>query len=322
MTVRPIGRIVDFVYIIALLGGTGTSLGLATPMIGACIGRLFGIPESIALDITVLGLAVALFAFSVYLGLNRGIKNLSTINVGLALLFAVFVLVTGPTAFAVKLGSNSIGLLFQEFIRLNTWTDPIHNSAFVEDWTIFYWAWWLAYGPYVGLFVTRISRGRTLRQLILGMIGYGTAGAAVYFICIGNTAMWMDLAGMVSVHELISAGSEDTAIATIIGSLPGNPLPLAVFVFVSFVFVATTYDSASYSIAAAATRHIDAGEDPSRWHRTFWAFALAVLPIALFIIDDLSAIKSSTLVVSLPLLVIGIAMVVSLFKSLRSDETV
>ena len=262
-------------------------------------------------------LAVALFAYSVFRGLTKGIKVLSDINMSVAGVFALFVLFTGPTLFALKHGTNSLGLMVQDFIRLNTWTDPVLKTNFVEDWSIFYWAWWLAYGPYMGIFVTRISRGRTLRELIFGMVGFGTLGCALFYITFGNTAMWMDLEGLVPARELVAAGEADQAIASIIGAISWQPLPLIAFIVVTFIFVATTYDSASYAIAASATRRLEAGQNPQRWHRVFWAFALAVLPIALMLLGGLEAIKSSVLVVSLPLLVIGVAMIVSLFRTLR-----
>ena len=205
---RPLGRIVDFIFIIALVGGTGTSLGLATPMLAACVAELFGIDAQNApwLEYAVVLAAVALFAYSVFRGLTKGIKVLSDINMTVAGAFALFVLFTGPTLFALKHGTNSLGLMVQDFIRLNTWTDPVLKTNFVEDWSIFYWAWWLAYGPYMGIFVTRISRGRTLRELIFGMVGFGTVGCALFYITIGNTAMWMDLEGLVPARELVAAG--------------------------------------------------------------------------------------------------------------------
>ena len=314
---RPVGRAVDFVFVIALVGGTGTSLGLGTPMIAASVSELFGIAESHTLDVAIVLLAVALFAFSVYRGLDRGIRRFSDVNVAIAGGFALFVLLAGPTGFQLELGTNSIGLMLQEFIRLNTWTDPILETGFVEDWSIFYWAWWLAYGPYMGLFVTRISRGRTLKQLILGMVGFGALGCALFYVTIGNAAMWMDMEGIVPVRELVGAGHADTAIAQVVAALPLQPLPLVAFIVMALIFVATTYDSASYAIAASVTRKMPAGGNPHRANRVFWAFALAVLPITLLIVGGLRAIQSAVLVVSLPLLVIGVAMTVSLWRSLR-----
>ena len=319
IAIRPAGRLVDLCFIIAMVAGTGTSLGLATPAIAACISMLFGVDQSMALDASVALVAMSLFALSVYLGLDAGIKRLSMINLGLGLMFVLFILTVGPTVFILETGSNSVGLLLQEFIRMNTWTDPATNAGFVEAWTVFYWAWWLAYAPFMGIFVSRISRGRTLREVIVGMVGLGTAGCAVFFIVIGNTAMWFDLNDVVALKDLVIGGDEPLAIATFVAELPWYPLAIIVYLVLAFIFIATTYDSASYVIASMATQRLRAGEHPIRWHRVFWAFMLIVLPITLMYIDDLTAVKNASIIASIPLLVIYVLITIALFKELKVD---
>ena len=316
----PWGRLVDLFFILAMVGGTGTSLGLATPMLGAVAARLLGIEESFGLTMTIAAICVLLFAGSVYMGLERGIRRLSNVNVALAGIFLGWVLITGPAIFALELGTASVGLMLQEFVRMNTWTDPLLDTGFIEDWTVFYWAWWIAYGPFMGLFVTKISRGRTLRSVILGMIGFGTLGCTLFYVIWGNSVMWMDMNEGLGFLELVRDGRPATAIATAVGSLAGGPMPLAVFLLLGLIFVATTYDSASYSIAASATRNLAPGTDPSPPHRVFWALTLALLPVGLVIIDTMSAAKSATLVASLPLLGVFALMSVSLIRSLREAE--
>ena len=304
-----------------MVAGTGTSLGLATPAIAACIGSLFGFEASLALDAAVGLIAMSLFALSVYLGLDAGIKRLSMINLAVGFVFVLFILAVGPTVFILETGSNSIGLLIQEFVRMNTWTDPATNSGFVEDWTIFYWAWWLAYAPFMGIFVSRISRGRTLRQVIVGMLGLGTAGCAVFFIVIGNTAMWFELNDVVALKNLILNNQGDVAIATYVETLAFHPIPMIMYLILAFIFTATTYDSASYVIAGMATQRLKAGEHPVRWHRVFWALMLIVLPITLMYMDDLTAVKNASIIASLPLLVIFVLITIALFRELREDES-
>ncbi len=314
---RPWGRAVDVLFILALIGGTGTSLGLATPMLGAVAARLFGIDESMALTIAICAVCVLLFAVSVYMGLERGIRRLSDFNVALAGVFLVWVLTTGPAMFALETGTSAVGLMLTEFVRMNTWTDSIRGTGFVEDWTVFYWAWWIAYGPFMGLFVTRISRGRTLRAVILGMVGFGTLGCAAFYIVWGNSVMWMEANQGIGFLDLVREGATPSAIAVAVGSLAAQPLPLVLFLILGLVAVATTYDSASYAISASATQGLGPGTHPARGHRVFWAVALAVLPVALVFIGTLDAAKSATLVVSLPLLGVLTLMVVALLRSLR-----
>ena len=316
---RPFGRLVDLCFIVALIAGSGTSLGLATPAIAACIGALFGFEASIVLDATVAIVAMVLYATSVYVGLDRGIKRLSMINVGVGFVLLLFILAVGPTVFILETGSNSIGLLIQEFVRMNTWTDPISDAGFVEDWTIFYWAWWIAYAPFIGIFVTRISRGRTLREVIFGMLGLGTAGCALFFIVIGNTALWFELNDVVALKDLILNNQADLAIATLVGSIAFHPIAIVLYVVLAFIFTATTYDSVSYVIAGMATRRLKVGEHPVRWHRLFWAFMLIVLPLTLMYLNDLTAIKNASIIASLPLLIIFVLITIALFKELRMD---
>ena len=315
----PGSRFVDLLFILALIGGTGTSLGLGMPMLSSVSAKLFHIDETFTLTMVISGLTVLVFAISVYLGLSKGIRRLSDANMVLAAVFLIWILIFGPALFALELGTSSLGLMFQELIRMVTWTDPIVESGFVEDWSIFYWAWWLAYAPFVGIFVTRISRGRSLRALIIGMLGFGSLGSALYYIVWGNSVMWMDLQGMVAVQELVSNNMASTAIAEAAGSLMGQPIPLVLFLVVAFVFIVTTYDSASYCIASAATRGINPGQHPATWHRVFWAFAISGLPIALVIINELRGVQSVTLIASLPLLVVSVMMMVSLTRSLNAE---
>jgi BCCT family betaine/carnitine transporter len=312
-------RLIDWLFMIGLLGGAGTSLGFSTPMIAACLAQITGLEADFTMELGIVLLSVMLFATSVWLGLNKGIKRLSDFNMWLAFALLAFVLLAGPTVFLLKASLNSIGLVAQNFIRMNSWTDPFSDSGFVESWTVFYWAWWIAYAPFVGLFVTRISRGRTLRQVIFGMLGFGTLGAGLFYMVFGNFGLALELAGEVNVTGLMAEQGGSRAIVAILDQLPLAGWVVATYAVIALVFSATTYDSASYILASVATRRLPAGEDPDRWHRVFWALALAVLPLTLMFIGGLTVIQSATLIVSLPLLAVGVLMSVSLVKQLRED---
>jgi len=315
----PLARSIDFLFMVALIGGAASSLGFSTPMIAACIAWLLEISPGFSLEVAVVGLCVVLFAGSVWLGLKKGIKSLSDINLMLAFGLLLFILLVGPTAFLVKTSLNSVGLMAQNFVRMNFWTDPFTDSGFVESWTIFYWAWWIAYAPFVGLFVTRISRGRTIRQVILGMLVLGSLGSWVFYMIIGNYALFTQLAGTVDFTGIMSSIDGSAAIVATLETLPLAPIVIAVFAIVAIIFSATTYDSASYTLASSATLHLPAGDDPARWHRLFWAFALGLMPIALMFIGGLKVMQAILLVVSLPILVVGVVMSFSLVRSLKAD---
>ncbi|MEH6588683.1 MAG: BCCT family transporter [Halioglobus sp.] len=315
------GRVIDFLFMINLIGGTGTSLGLATPMIAASFAELFGLEHHFMLEVSIVILCVGIFGTSAWMGLDKGIKRLADFNMIVALALLFFVLAAGPSLFILKMGTNGIGMVLQNFIRMNTWTDPVAASGFVEDWTVFYWAWWVAYGPFVGIFTARISGGRSIRQVIGGMLAFGSMGAGVFFIVFGNYGLHLELNDLLNVTELMKDPGPPAAITQVFLSLPMGTAALALFAVVCVVFLATTYDSASYTLASVASQKLEAGQDPARWNRLFWAFGLAVLPISLMFIDGgLKVMLSTTIVVSLPLLVVGVLMCVSLVKMLREDH--
>ena len=316
-----IGRMVDLAAMIALLGGAGTSLGVIAPTIAASVAELLNMDSSFTLEFVVMSVCIALFGGSVYLGLDKGIRRLSDLNVYLMLGLLLFVLVTGPTLFIVKVSLNTLGVMTQNFVRMMTWTDPVTQSGFVEAWSIFYWAWWVAFALPIGVFVTRISRGRTIRQVILGMLTFGSAGCWLFYFILGSYSLSLELDGVLSVTGALHENGMYVAVASVISTLPWSNFALALFVIVSAISVATTYDSASYTLASTATTEIKEGENPARWHRVFWAFILGLLPLFMMFVGGLDIIRSGVLVASLPMLAVSVAIVFALMKSLREHES-
>ena len=316
-----IGRMVDLAAMIALLGGAGTSLGVIAPTIAASVAELLNMDSSFTLEFVVMSVCIALFGGSVYLGLDKGIRRLSDLNVYLMLGLLLFVLVTGPTLFIVKVSLNTLGVMTQNFVRMMTWTDPVTQSGFVEAWSIFYWAWWVAFALPIGVFVTRISRGRTIRQVILGMLTFGSAGCWLFYFILGSYSLSLELDGVLSVTGVLHENGMYVAVASVISTLPWSNFALGLFVVVSAISVATTYDSASYTLASTATTEIKEGENPARWHRVFWAFILGLLPLFMMFVGGLDIIRSGVLVASLPMLAVSVAIVFALMKSLREHES-
>ncbi len=321
-SVGAIGRCIDILVMFGLIGAAATSLGFSTPMISTAMSEFLSMEDSFAMTVFILVLSILLFATSVYIGLDKGIKRLSNINTILALSLAGLVLILGPTAFILKMGTNSVGHVIQNYIKMNTWTDPLTNSGFVESWTIFYWAWWLGLGPFVGIFVTKISRGRTIRELIFGMLGFGALGCAIFFIILGNYALHLQLESALDVVGLVKEQGASMAITQVILSLPMGYWILPIVSAIALIFTATTYDSASYTLASGATRNLPVNEHPARWHRIFWACTLGVLPISLLFLGGLKTLQTISIVVSLPLIFVFILMSVSLLRSLKNNDIV
>jgi len=268
----------------------------------------------------VMGVCIGLFGSRVYMGLEKGIKRLSDLNVYLALGFLGFILVAGPTLFIIKNSLNTLGFIADNLVRMMTWTDPVENTGFVEAWSVFYWAWWIAFALPIGVFITRISKGRTIRQVVWGMIGFGSFGCWIFYFILGNYSLALELSGALSVTGSLTENGRFVTIENVISTLPASLWALLLFIVISIISVATTYDSASYTLASTATMELHEGENPSRWHRLFWAFILGLLPVFMMYAGGLQVIRSGVLVASLPLVFVGIAMAVSLVKSLKSGE--
>jgi len=312
-----LGKMMDTFFMVGLIGSTGTSLGLGTPMVAAGFVMLFGFESTFLFKVIVILFCTIIFATSVYLGLESGIKRLSNINTTLALLFLAFVLVAGPTTFILKMATNSIGVLIDNFVRMSFWTEPLGDTNFVEDWSIFYWAWWIAVGPFMGIFVAKISRGRTIKQIVLGSLMYGTLGSAIYYGILGNYALHQELNNLLPITEMVQERRAPEAIAAIIASLPIGKLILALFCVVAIIFMATSFDSSSYTLASCATKELAIDEEPARWQRLFWAFALILLPIALMLVGGLDSLKTAALISAVPLIFVYIMMAWSLILSFK-----
>lgn len=319
------GKVIDVLFIFGLMGGGATSLGLAAPLINEGINHLFGIPKTTSSQIMVLLVCTAIFAYSAYAGLEKGIKILSNINFWGAIGLLVFVLVVGPTIFMLETGLDSLGRMLTNFFVMATWAEPFGgygtfaDTHFPQDWTIFYWAWWLVFAPSMGLFVARISRGRTIKQMVSGAIFFGSMGCFLFFMILGNFGLSLQLSGELDVIGVLNAEGATAAIFAMLQQLPMSTLVIAVFTLLCLIFTATTFDSISYILASVVQNNVS--EEPMRWNRLFWAFALSFLPTVLLFMGGLSTLQTAAIVGGLPLLVIAVMLMMSAVKAATFDLT-
>lgn len=318
----PLGKLIDVLFIFGLIGGTGTSLGLGTPIISESISSLSGIERTYLLDVVVVVVWTAIFATSVYLGLEKGIKRLSDINVYLGIFLLAFIFLLGPTIFILDSFTNSIGLLVNNYVRISLYSDPMDQTGFPQTWTVFYWAWWIAYAPFMGLFVARISRGRTIRDVIGANIIWGSLGCWLFFAVFGNTSMYFELNGVVPVLEIMNESSPQAAIVAVIEALPLSGFIMILFIAMCFIYSATTLDSSAYTISAVASKDLVAGEaEPRRWNRLFWAVVLGTVALALMYLGGLKPLQTAAVIVAVPLIFVIALSVLSLLKWLREDAS-
>jgi BCCT family betaine/carnitine transporter len=296
-----LGKLIDVLFIFGLVGGTGTSLGLGTPILSESI--------TFALDAFVIVIWTAIFGTTVYLGMEKGIKRLADANVYLGFFLLAFVLVFGPTIFILDTFTNSLGLLATNFLKMSFYTDPVGVSGFPQRWTVFYWAWWIAYAPFMGLFVARISRGRTIRQVVAANLVWGSLGCWLFFATFGNTALHNQLNGTVPVINIMNEASPQAA-----------TFVLVLFVAMAFIYSATTLQASAYTIASVASRELVAGEsEPLRWNRLFWAIALGGMAVALMYLGGLRPLQTASLIVALPLIFVIALSVWSFLRWLKED---
>lgn len=318
-----LGKLIDVLFIFGLLGGAATTLGLAAPLINEGISYLFGIPSTTTSQIGVLLLCTALFAYSSYKGMDDGIKVLSNINFWGALALLAFILVAGPTIFILETGLDSIGRMLSNFFIMATWAEPFggygsfSDTHFPQDWTIFYWAWWLVFAPSMGLFVARISRGRTIKQMVAGSIFFGSMGCALYFMVLGNYGLSLQLTGQLDVVSILNQHGATKAIFAILEQLPMSTIVIAVFTILCIIFTATTFDSISFILASVVQNNVT--EDPLRWNRLFWAFVLSFMPSVLLFMGGLSTLQTAAIVGGLPLLIIAVMLMISGIKAATLD---
>jgi BCCT family betaine/carnitine transporter len=318
-------KMLDVLFVFGMVGGGATTLGLASPLINEGLYNLFGLPRNITMQIVVLLVTTMIFAYSAYQGLKGGIQKLSNINFYLAVIFLLFILVVGPTVFILNTGLEAIGRSITEMPRMMTYIEPFkdfqafgfEHTTFPQDWTVFYWAWWLVFAPTIGLFIAKISRGRTIRNMVLGSMFYGSMGCAMFMIILGNYGLYLQLTGAVDVVAVLNNESPTAAIFAILNSLPMSYIVIAIFTFLATIFTATTFDSISYILASVVQREVD--DEPHRWNRLFWAFTLCLLPAILMFLGDLQTLQTASIIAGAPLIIILSMMIISVIKAARYD---
>ena len=318
---RILGYAVDVISICSAVFAPVISIGTGMPLLTALVQRIFNLPDSMktSIQIIILLIWVAIFGTSVYLGLNKGIKRLSNFNVTAAFLFmGVFGLLVGLIrVFNAEI--NTVGLFFQNIIRLSTFTDPYGNGGFVKGWTFSYWACYFVYMPLMGVFNARISKGRTLRQIAFGQLVLCTLGCWAAMGTFGNFAVKAQMSGAVNVSAFLEKGDEAGAIIALVSSLPLSRLFMVVLLFISFVFLATTMDSSAF--AAAEMTAVQTGSDDlaPRWLRLVWAVAAAVIAFIVVQLGGAQAVRSVCYIAGLPLALIVFLIMYSVFIMLRED---
>lgn len=299
------GKVVDFVFIFAAVGAITISAGASASTIATAIADFLGIQYTFAMSVMVLLGVAVLYSITSVLGIEKGMRRISDSNVYFVITLLTFILLVGPTRHILDSVVNALGLYGQNFIRMSLWTDPIARSSYPQDWTVFYLVYWLVFGPFTGLFVAKISKGRRIREVIFNMLLTGSAGLLVFFGIVGGYQQWLREAGLLDVPAMLMAGqAQDIATATL-NALPLARIAMLLYLVVIVLFLATTLDATSFTLSSTVSKALAHGEEPRKVLKFVWCLVLVAIPIAIaFIGTDIDTIKAIVLATGFPLVVI------------------
>ncbi|WP_313274949.1 BCCT family transporter, partial [Stenotrophomonas sp.] len=309
------GKLVNIAAVVATAIGVATTLGFGTIQIAAGLQRVFGLRADVPLQLTVIVVAFVLYMISTTSGVERGIKWLSNFNLALAALLLAAVLVLGPTGFIFDTFTTTLGSYLNQLVTMSLRMSPFSGSTWVADWTIFYWAWWIAWAPFVGAFIARVSRGRSVREFVVGVVLAPTLLGFLWFSVFGGTALWSQLFGHADLVQALGNGHE-TVLFTLFDSLPAPLLLSALALVLLMIFFVTSADSAVLVLASMSTD--DAG-DPPLSRKLVWGVAIALIAATLLLAGGLDALQGMITIAALPFAALMVLVMVSLYRVLDAE---
>ena len=318
------GKAIDFFAVFALLCGVATTFSLSTPLLSAATGELLGIPAGIGLTLGLLAFIAVVYTLTVWFGL-KGISRLASICTSLFLTLLAYVLLAGgEPLFILESGVTAIGKLVQNFLGMASWMDPLRvsgdgSSGFVQNWTVFYWAYWMVWCVATPFFIGIISRGRTLRNTVLGGYAWGLAGTFTSFIVLGGYGLAQQMKHSLDTAGALEAGGDlAQSILAILETLPLHTLGLILLAVTMIAFYATTFDALTHVVASYSYRELPSGADPDKRIRAYWAVLFILLPMALiFSESSMSNLQSVSIIGAFPMGIILLIIVASFFTDAR-----
>ena len=313
-------RIIDVLFIFICFGGLSITLGVSVPLVTAVLCSVIGVEPSFWMNLVIIIVLSVIYSLSSYIGLKKGMAKISDWNVKLVIIFTIGVLICGPTLFILNNTTQSFGLMLQNFIHMSLFTDPIGKTGFPGSWTIFYWLYWITYAPFTGIFIAKVSKGRTLRSVIVNTLLSGSAGCFLYFGVLGSLSLDRQLSGTVDMVGMLNAGNDTGAIIQVMRSLPLGSVFMVVFCISSLLFLATTLDGAAFTMASTSTRGLKQNEEPSPFLRLFWCIMLSLVPLTMIFINaSLDTIKTCAFITAVPIIFVMLVMLIGWMRWMKKD---
>jgi choline/glycine/proline betaine transport protein len=313
------GNVVDVLAVFGTMFGVATSLGLGVLQVNAGLNIVFDVPQGTGVQVVLIAFITLIAAVSVFTGLDKGIRRLSQVNIAIAAALLVFVAVAGPTLLLLSAYLENIGNYLTGAVNTLFWAGTYDAEArdFLGTWTIFYWAWWISWSPFVGMFIARISRGRTIREFVLGVLLVPTLVSFLWFTIMGNTAIFLESTGAA---DILGPTNEDESFAlfALLQSFPGGQVASVLAIVVIITFFVTSSDSGSYVIDIIAS---GGALDTPKIQRIFWAVSEGVVAAVLLGAGGLDALQAGAVSTGLPFTAVLVVVVIGLVKGLRSERT-
>lgn len=317
---KSAGKIIDLVAVFSLLAGTATTFSLATPLLSKAFCSVFGLSDSKGITISILLVIAFIYTITVLYGF-KGISRLAGVCTYLFFALLLYVLIGGgEVVYIIETGISALGNLTQNFIGMATWMDPLRKNSFVQNWTIFYWAYWMVWCVATPFFIGAISRGRTIRETILEGYAWGLAGTFTSFIILGNYGLAKQMKGSINMSEFIAGGGNITdAIMMLLNTLPMVKIALILLVITMIIFYSTTFDALTIVVSSYSHKQLGINQEPDKYIRVFWSILFILFPIALiFSNDSMRILQSVSIIAAFPIGIIVILIVISFFRDAKN----
>ena len=309
------GNLIDILSVLATLFGLATSLGFGVQQVAAGLNFLFGLPDTTMFQVILIAIITGFATMSVVAGLDGGVRRLSEWNMYIAGSFLLFVLITGPTLFIFGMFTQSLGYYVQVLPSLSFWTEAFAETTWQSGWTIFYWGWWISWSPFVGMFIARVSKGRSVREFILGVIILPSLLSFFWMSTFGGSALWLQLSGTADIETAVNANVA-TALFEMLSNFPLTSVTSLVGIILVTFFFVTSSDSGSLVVD-----HLTSGGklDSPVPQRVFWAVMEGVVAAVLLLGGGLGALQTASITTGLPFAVVLLIMCYSLYRGLSED---
>ncbi len=310
---------IDVLSVLGTLFGLATSLGLGVTQVSSGLNYLFGFPAKTGYAVLLIGIITLFATFSVVAGFDNGVRRLSAANMYMAAFFMLFLLVVGPTTYIFKAFTQSIGIYLQNLPQLSFWVETYHGASgsnWQNPWTIFYWGWWISWSPFVGMFIARVSKGRTVREFILGVMVLPTLLSFFWMSTMGGSAIWLQTVGAADIATAVTTNVA-SALFVMLESFPLSSVTSIVGGLLVIIFFVTSSDSGSL-----VADHLTSGGklDSPVGQRVFWAVMEGLCAAALLVGGGLTALQSAAIAAGLPFTLVLLVMTYSLYRGLKEEH--